>query len=418
MAAKARKYRIVTLGCKLNQLDSAVVAGLLGGEAALAKAGEPADIVILNTCTVTHRADAEARRLIRKLRRENPGASICVTGCGARRDGASFSEMEEVDQVLSSLDDVRRFLYKLDLGCAPHRQQPVPFFLGRTRAMLKVQEGCNLRCAYCIVPKVRGRSRSVEPCEVEEGLRRLIEAGYKEIVLTGTNTGAYGNDLNESRSTLATLLGRLMEVEGEFRLRLNSIEPRAVTAALVALLAGSGGRLCRHLQVPLQSGSDAVLKAMRRNYSAATYLSVAEKLAMDVPGIAIGADVLVGFPTETAADFQATLDLIERSPIAFIHGFSYSPRPGTASASIRPLPPPEVAARMRGLMALAAQKKRAFVESQKELRLRALSLSSEVLTDNFIKARLSGTPVPRNRFLDVYIQMAAGGEISARMVSP
>ncbi|MCI4398770.1 MAG: tRNA (N(6)-L-threonylcarbamoyladenosine(37)-C(2))-methylthiotransferase MtaB, partial [Acidobacteria bacterium] len=177
MAAKARKYRIVTLGCKLNQLDSAVVAGLLGGEAALAKAGEPADIVILNTCTVTHRADAEARRLIRKLRRENPGASICVTGCGARRDGASFSEMEEVDQVLSSLDDVRRFLYKLDLGCAPHRQQPVPFFLGRTRAMLKVQEGCNLRCAYCIVPKVRGRSRSVEPCEVEEGLRRLIEAG-------------------------------------------------------------------------------------------------------------------------------------------------------------------------------------------------------------------------------------------------
>lgn len=414
MPGKARKYRIVTLGCKLNQLDSAVVAGLLGGEAALAAAGEPADLVILNTCTVTHKADAEARRLLRKLRRENPSASICVTGCGVRRDGGSFSKMAEVDQVLSSEDEVRRFLSTLEIGCSPDGQNPTPFFFGRTRAMLKVQQGCNLRCAYCIVPKVRGPSRSVVPGEAEEGLRRLIKAGYKEIVLTGINTGAYGKDLNESRSTLATLLCRLMEVEGEFRLRLNSLEPKTITAALTALLAGSGGRLCRHLQVPLQSGSDAVLKAMRRNYSAATYVSVVEKLALDVPGIGIGADVLVGFPSETAADFQATLGLVERSPIAFIHGFSYSPRPGTAAASMRPLPPPEVAARMHDLIALAAQKKRAFVESQKELRLRALALSSEVLTDNFIKAKLSGPPAPRNRFLDVSIQMAIGGEISAR----
>ncbi len=408
------RYRIVTLGCKLNQHDSAVAAGFLGGEAALAAPDEPADLVILNTCTVTHKADAEARRLARKLKRENPGAAICVTGCGAERDAGLFAAVAEVGHILPSQEDVRRFLAKFANGRASTGQDSPPFFFGRTRAMLKIQEGCDLRCAYCIVPSVRGPSRSVEPGEVERGFGALLKAGYKEVVLTGINTGAYGNDLKGKRATLPRLIERLLAMEGDFRLRLNSLEPKTITAALISLFAESRGRLCRHLQVPMQSGSDAVLKAMLRNYRGATYAAVVERLARDVPGIGIGADVLVGFPTETAKCFQETLGLIERLPIAFIHAFSYSPRPGTKSFSMPQLPPREVAARMRDLIALAAQKKMAFVESQIGLRLRAIALSREVLTDNYIRAELLSPPVERNSFLNVAIQMGPGGEVTAR----
>ena len=399
------RYAVVTLGCKLNQADSAGAAGRLREVFDEAAGPHEADLLLLNTCTVTHKADAEARRLIRKLRRENPKALLCVTGCGARRDAASFAEMPEVDHLLAEHDEAARFLSEMAGEGAARAPLPPPFFFGRTRAMLKIQEGCNLRCSYCIVPKVRGRSRSVEPADAEAGLRRLLGAGFKEIVLTGINTGAYGADLKGRRVRLPSLLERLLSLDGDFRLRLNSLEPRTITPDIASLISSSRGRLCRHLQVPMQSGSDAVLAAMRRNYRASAYASVVENLAATIPGIGIGADVLVGFPTETADDFKMTLGLIERLPIAFIHAFSFSPRPGTLAASMALLSPREVAARMGEIMALAAQKKRAFIESQRGQRLRALALSKEILTDNFIKAALSGAPAPRNTFLDVMIKV-------------
>ncbi len=369
-----RTYRIVTLGCKLNQFDSARVAGLLGGRAGAAPEGEPADLVLLNSCTVTHRADREARRLLRQLRRENPAATLAVMGCAARRDAPGYAAMTEVDEVLPRREEVDAFLARWGAVEGRGGCRTVPDFGGRTRAYLKVQEGCDLACSYCVVPSVRGPSRSVPPEEAAADLHALLEAGYREVVLTGINTGDWGRDL-PGRGRLPDLVEALLAEPGDFRLRLNSVEPRRVTARLLEQVASSGGRLCRHLQVPLQSGSDAVLRAMKRNYRAGFYRKVLEEAAARAPGIGLGADVLVGFPTETPADFEATLRLVEASPLAFLHAFSFSPRPGTPAASLRPLPPVEVAARMRALRSLGRERAERFARSQEGRTLRALVLS-------------------------------------------
>lgn len=394
-----RTWRIVTLGCKLNQFDSAKAAGRLGGSASQAAEGAPADLVLLNSCTVTHRADREARRLLRKLKRENPRATVAVMGCGPKRDADSFRTLPETDVVLSSPEEVEAFLSQWS-GAAGASCSETPYFAERTRAFLKVQEGCDLRCAYCIVPSVRGASCSVPVEEAHRQLEKLLAAGFREVVLTGINTGDWGRDL-EGEQRLPDLLRGLLDLPGDYRIRLNSVEPRRVTSALLELLATSP-RLCRHLQVPLQSGSDAVLEAMKRNYRAAFYLRTLEEAASRVPGIALGADVLVGFPTETARDFAATLRLIEESPLAFLHPFSYSPRPGTPAALLPPVPDAEVKARMAEIQALAHEKARRFAESQMGKPLRAIVLNDgEVLTDNFLTATLRGVSAPQNTFVEV-----------------
>lgn len=409
---RRRTWRIVTLGCKLNQSDSAALAGRLGGAETRAAEGEAADLVLLNSCTVTHRADREARRLVRTLRRDNPRATLAVTGCAARRDARMFSAMPEVDVVLGPAAQVETFLSAwvepaLEACAAP------PWFAGRTRAFLKVQEGCDLRCAYCIVPSVRGASVSVPAAQAREALGGLLERGYREVVLTGINTGDWGRDL-PGRKRLPNLLGELLEAPGDYRLRLNSVEPRRVTPALVDLMAGEP-RLCRHLQVPLQSGSDAVLRAMKRNYRAAFYRKVLEEAAERVPGIGLGADVLVGFPGETGQDFGATMRLVEESPLAFVHPFSYSPRPGTPAALLAELPAAEVKARSHALTELGHEKARRFAEGMRGQRLRALALrDGEVLTDNFLTARLEGAPAEQNTFLDVAVAVNPDGSLTAR----
>lgn len=411
MAESSRRtWRIVTLGCKLNQFDSAAAAGGLGGATTQAAEGEPADLVILNSCTVTHRADREARRLVRKLKRENPRATVAVMGCGPKRDADTFRALPEADVVLSDASEVEEFLSQWR-GDAGANCSGTPYFAERTRAFLKVQEGCDLRCAYCIVPSVRGASRSVPIEEARRQLENLLGAGYREVVLTGINTGDWGRDLAADLrlpDLLEGLLGPL-GLPGDFRLRLNSVEPRRVTRPLLDLMAASP-RLCRHLQVPLQSGSDSVLEAMKRNYRASFYLKTLEEAASRVPGIALGADVLVGFPTETADDFAATLRLIEESPLAFLHPFSYSPRPGTPAALMPPVAEPEVKARMADIHALASEKALRFTESQRGKPLRALVLhDGEALTDNFITAQLCGCEsAQHNSFVDVVLSEESG----------
>jgi len=408
-----RTWRIVTLGCKLNQFDSAAVAGRLGGAASRAAEGEAADLVLLNSCTVTHRADREARRLLRALRRDNPRATVVVMGCAAKRDAQMFRDMPEVDAVLGPAAEVEAFLSEWD-GAAGEACAATPWFAERTRAFLKVQEGCDLRCSYCIVPSVRGPSKSVPAEEALTGLHGLLAAGYKEIVLTGINTGDWGRDL-PGRRRLPDLLAALLEVPGDFRLRLNSVEPRRVTERLLRQMASSEGRLCRHLQVPLQSGSDAVLRAMKRNYRAPFYRKVLESAAETVPGIGLGADVLVGFPGETRENFAETLRVIEESPLAFVHAFGYSPRPGTLAAQLGELPAAEVKARVHEVVELGHEKARRFAESQAGVRLRALALSDgEVLTDNFLTARLEGDPVPQNTFVEVTVTANPDGSLTAR----
>ncbi len=404
-------YRIVTLGCKLNQADSAALEArlrLLGLRRAPADedAAKGADVVILNTCTVTANADREARQIARRMRGANPGALLIATGCYAERDPGGLRTVPGIDHVvpLSEQEErvpalaaaalgIDRRHVDLDLGPLGTTEgcEPESGAGDRTRALLKVQDGCDLRCSYCIIPSVRGSSRSVPPRAVLERLTRLVDAGFREIVLTGVNTGDYGRDLDPSLS-LQRLLEKAIDVQGLGRIRLNSLEPRTVTPGLVEILAGCGGRVAPHLQVPLQSGSDSVLKRMRRPYRTADYARVVEDLRRRVEGIALGADVIVGFPGETDAEFETTCRFIESSPLNYLHVFSYSPRPGTPAAAREDLLHPGVikdrSARLRRLgRDLSLRFRRSFLgRTRPSLTLREVRPDGRLraLTDNFI----------------------------------
>lgn len=334
-----------TLGCRLNQHDTAAMRSTLS-EKGWREAGpddEP-DVVVINTCTVTARADQEARQLIRRLARRHPGARLVITGCYAQRAPGEVAAIPGVDLVLGTAERDRiaevlgpparawegiSFTPSVAVGPARARRPmapTAPLSFGRTRALLKVQDGCDAFCSYCVVPYVRGRSRSLPLREALDQGRRLLDAGFHELVVTGADLGSYGLDRG-ARGLLPALVEGLLSLGETHRVRLSSIEPNKVDPALVALI-GAEPRLCRHLHVPLQSGSHAVLRSMRRRYTPEDYGCLIERIA-GRGLVAIGADVIVGFPGEREEDFEATFRLIERLPLSYLHVFRYSPRPGT-----------------------------------------------------------------------------------------
>jgi threonylcarbamoyladenosine tRNA methylthiotransferase MtaB len=407
-------YRIVTLGCKLNQADSSALETrlrALGFDRATGAAdlrpGDRADLVVLNTCTVTARADREARQIARRLRGDNPHALLIATGCYAERDPAGLRSVAGVDHVVPLREQIETvpalaarafgllddFSPALDLGPfgATAGCDPAPGPGDRTRALLKVQEGCNLRCSYCIIPSVRGASRSLPPADVLGRIARLTEAGYREIVFTGVNTGDYGRDLDPP-TRLDRLLAEAIEIQGLGRLRLNSLEPKTVSADLVALLAEGGGRVAPHIQIPLQSGSDAVLLRMRRPYRSSDYARIVEAMRLRIPEMALGADVIVGFPGETDGEFESTCRFIESSPLNYLHVFSYSARPGTPAAALpAPVRPEVIKERSARLRRLAQDLSLRFRRSFAGRTRTALTLNEvrpdgrlRALTDNFI----------------------------------
>jgi threonylcarbamoyladenosine tRNA methylthiotransferase MtaB len=337
-----------TLGCRLNQVDTHQMQTLLEarGFRTVAVEAQP-DVVVVNTCTVTARAELSDRQAIRRAGRLSPRARIVVAGCWAQTSPSAVAALGGVDLVVGNGDKPRlpellgdllgtpRRPPRIEVGdVATARLEPVaprPHLNGRARAFLKVQDGCRHRCAFCIVPLARGASRSLPPEVVEEQVRRLAEAGHPEIVLTGVDLGGYGADLRP-RASLAALLGRLAPAPGLRWLRLSSLLPSYLTDELLEILTTSPV-IAPHAHVPLQSGSDRVLRLMRRPYTIATYRRVVERLAATVPRLGLGADVIVGFPGETDADFAATLGLIEALPFSYLHVFPYSERPGTAAAS-------------------------------------------------------------------------------------
>lgn len=334
-------YHVATLGCKLNQFDSATIEADLVS-LGMVRSDDPARarVIVVNTCTVTSGADAQSRQLIRKLRRANPDCTLIATGCYAQRDPQALEAIPGVDAVvgLSAQRGIRDLVIRLapdvprDPACIESALDPLPVFSDRTRAFLKIQEGCDLRCSYCVIPSVRGVSRSVDPDLVLKKIALLVEAGFREIVFTGVNTGDYGKDL-EPATTLASLLRRAGEVPGLGRIRLNSVEPRCVTAELVGTMAASN-RIAPHLQVPLQSGSDAVLARMRRPYNTGHYRRALEAVRARIPEAGLGADVIVGFPGETEEEFRQTRDFIASSELNYLHVFSFTPRPGTPAAGM------------------------------------------------------------------------------------
>jgi threonylcarbamoyladenosine tRNA methylthiotransferase MtaB len=345
----AGKARLVTLGCKVNQYETQYVKELLEHAGwAEAGEGERADLCLINTCTVTHEGDAKSRQLIRRLHYDHPGAGVVVLGCYATRDPDAVRRLPGVTQVIA---DKGRLVEEL----APYGvTAPLPGisrFDGHQRAFVKVQDGCLLRCAFCIIPSVRPAVRSRPVNEIADEALRLVDSGYQEIVLTGIHLGHYGLDLSKGRpkeqwTRLWHLLDRLAELPGDFRIRLSSLEAAEARDDLVRAMAGHP-RVCPHLHLCLQSGSDRVLAAMKRRYRKKGFLERIARIreALDAP--AFTTDVIVGFPGETDADFDETCAVLREAGFSRLHVFSYSPREGTPAASLCDDVPPPVKARRR-----------------------------------------------------------------------
>ncbi len=370
----AFRVAVTTLGCKVNQCESAGIAEALAGRGMTVVPFEAeADCYIVNTCTVTARSDYQSRQLIRRAIRTNPAAAVFVTGCYAQRAPAEIARISGVRMIAgntekASLPDLVRemarekgpFLLVGDIGRERgFSRLGATVFPDHTRAFLKLQDGCDAFCSYCIVPHARGRSRSLPLPEVVERIAALAGEGYREVVLTGIHLGAYGRDLTPP-GTLTAVVRRCVEERMVERLRLSSVEPREVTDELIALLASSG-ILCRHLHIPLQSGDDGILAAMRRDYDAAFFRELVGKVNAALPQAAVGIDVMAGFPGETEAAFANTVRLVETLPVAYLHVFPYSRRPGTpADAMPGQVPEGEKRRRTQILRRVAEEKRRAF----------------------------------------------------------
>ncbi len=329
-----KKIAIATLGCKVNKYDSAVIReSLSDAEYKFVPFSRKADIYIINTCTVTKKADYQSRQLIRRSHRLNPCARIIVTGCYAQRAPQEIKEISGVDHTVA-VGDVRRIVSLID--GSPMREPPpiktgnAATFPEQTRAFLKVQDGCNSYCSYCIIPYTRGRSKSCGPEETIKRISRLIELGYKEIVLTGIHLGSYGWDL-KPRTTLANLIKSIENQGISTRIRLSSIEPTEFTDDLIDVIVSSP-IVCNHLHIPLQSGDNEILKRMRRPYNRLFFKELVERLVSAIHDLNIGVDVIAGFPGETEESFKNTVDLIEGLPAGYLHVFPYSRRPGTPAA--------------------------------------------------------------------------------------
>lgn len=427
------RVAIKTLGCKVNQYDSAVIRQRLGRRScAFVPFEETADVYVINTCTVTDKADWEARQLVRRARRAAPAARIVVTGCYAQVSPEEVSRLPGVDFVvgLNRMDE----LVDCVLGQAPvepsrvrvgaARQQRgvsalgAEKFEGHTRAFLKVQEGCNFACSYCIIPAARGRSRSVAPGAVLEQVRALAAQGFVEVVLTGIHLGGYGHDLRP-RTTLSALVREIADSGLIRRLRLSSLDPRELTRELLDAVAASEV-VCPHLHVCVQSGDDAVLKAMRRNYDTAYFEhKLAEARAL-MPGAALGTDFIVGFPGETDESFRRSLEFLERLPLTYLHVFPYSVRAGTPAAGMAAQVPNEAKKeRSRVARALGAEKKQAFYRAHVGRRVAVLvERASEEqsgcvrgYSENYMPVTLPGAADLINRVVPVEIRRWAGGRL-------
>ena len=484
-------FFIEQFGCRATQADAAAIERQLRDRGyAASRDANSADVVVVNTCTVTAAADLQARQAIHAIHRENPAARIVVTGCYAQRAPEELATLGGVAWVVgnSHKPEIPRLIGEimpvsspgqaggfvllatvargeplaaiargephamivrgepaaptakesLSLECGPANilignivEQRELFFApieggesGHTRPVLKIQDGCDSRCSFCVIPQVRGRSRSLAPDRVLEEIRKLAESGAREIVLSGIHLGSYGRDL-KPRTELRELLQRVVDETPIERLRVSSIEPMDVTEDLIALFAACG-RLARHFHMPMQSGSDRILAAMHRWYRAEHYARRAELVREWLPDAAIGADVIAGFPGETEEDHRTTLALIDRLPITYLHVFSFSPRPGTQAAEMQDhLPGGVIARRARELRALGEEKQSAFRAAQVGGTLRVLTLHRDgedfagpwtgALSGNYANVRVEGRWAA-NQFLDVQITGERAGHLAGAAI--
>ncbi len=343
---KETTVAMTTLGCKANQYDASFLAARLKERKfRLVDFKEKADIYVINTCTVTDKADLDSRNLIRRAHRRNPEAFKIVTGCYAQVKPGEVAQIEGVDLVLGN-DKKSRLLDYLEAGRPEQTRIAVDniflqteletfgmaSYTRNTRAFVKVQDGCNQFCSFCIIPYARGRNRSISIPKIIEELHRLREEGFSEAVLTGIHLGTYGLDQDQP-SNLLQLLEAIEKAKPIHRVRVSSVDPEEISDAMIELWANSQV-LCPHLHIPLQSGDDSILQMMKRRYRSADFRAVCEKLALKIPKVCIGTDVIVGFPYENEERFQNTYRLLQESPVSYFHVFPFSPKRGTPAAKM------------------------------------------------------------------------------------
>jgi threonylcarbamoyladenosine tRNA methylthiotransferase MtaB len=413
-----------TLGCKLNYAETSTIGKqFLDRGYELVEFGAPADVVVINTCTVTRRADRECRQLIRRALRTSGDPYVIVTGCYAQLEPEEIASISGVDLVLGAKEKSDLFAHagELERGVAPRvlvsevDDRFTSAFTTeaglRTRAYLKVQDGCDYHCSFCTIPLARGESRSLPLQECVAQAAELTRQGYREIVLTGVNVGDYGRKEGES---LLSLLHRLVRLEGLDRLRISSIEPNLLTDELLEF-ASANAVICPHFHIPLQSGSDQILKKMRRRYRAADYRSLLERVHQRLPHAGIGADVIVGFPGETESHFQETYRFLQDLPLSYLHVFSYSERPHTPAAQMDfPVAPEARHRRSSMLRNLGRMKRRAFCSSMIGHLTTILVEAEEVegrrfgYTGNYVRVAIPASLGEENSLLRVRITGVEG----------
>ena len=397
------KYAVVTFGCRVNQADSLVIEDGLRCRGAVPSAPAEADVVIVNTCSVTASADQAARQTVRRIARVNPDVRVVVTGCYATREPADVAALPNVIRVVGNAEK-EEVAGMFGDGDGPCGHSLAPGVAGRTALTLRVQTGCDEACSYCIIPRTRGTGRSRPLAAVVADIGRAVEAGYKEIAITGVHLGSYGRDLDDG-SSLAALCRVLGDWRDDVLFRISSLEPMDCTPEIVDMVAASA-RLAPHFHLPLQHGSDAMLRAMRRPYSSAYYCGLVERIRLTLPHAAIGSDIIVGFPGETATHFDDMSRLLEALPLTHLHVFPYSDRPGTDASRMFPkVDGRAVRERGRAVREIGERMSRRFKASQAGRTLRALTVDDgqSVVTGNYLKLRLDARKT-RNEWVDVRVE--------------
>jgi threonylcarbamoyladenosine tRNA methylthiotransferase MtaB len=431
------KFFLSTFGCRCNQADSSEMRAQLRADD-LEETQNPrnADLIVINSCTVTGRADRQVRQAIRRCHRENPDARLVVTGCYAERNPEALAEIPGVTCVLGNADrgrlsgvwrlepDGEERIFHSPLDTEREDVMTGAAHLGsKTRPFLKIQDGCDACCSYCIVPSVRGPERSAPPDEIVAAIERLVEQNYHEIVLTGVHLASYGRGLDE-RPKLKEILRRVLEIPGLGRLRLSSIELIKFDLGIIEL-AVEHRNFAPHFHIPLQSGSDRILKLMRRPYRAARFVELLEEIRSRIPHVGLGTDVLVGFPGETDQDFEDTRKAVEKAQLSYIHVFPFSAREGTDAYSMPgKVPPKMIKERCEILRRLSQARNLEFRKKFVGTVLPAITLDREegmgrsvALTENFIHARIAEREVEPNQLVEIRIEEADGGETRASLAS-
>jgi len=414
------RVALYTIGCRLNQAESGLlVDGFKTAGYTPVPFGEQTDILVVNACSVTEGAEADCRHIIRRVLRTSPHAFVVVTGCYAQTGVESLRTIPGIDLILGNQFKMRLPEFLQTLPSHAKRTSPVirhtrkldhePFTLEgtgecvTTRANLKIQDGCQFMCSFCLIPFARGRERSRRFDDAIREAEMLAERGHQELVLTGVNIGQY----RENGSDLLTLIQRLETISGVKRIRISSIEPTTVSESLVEYMKTSP-KLCRHLHVPLQSGDDAILKSMNRRYTVRDYAAWVKKVALDIPGICLGTDVMVGFPGEGEREFSNTQSFVSDLPFAYLHVFSYSKRPGTAAVKkMGAVSAVTIKSRSRQLAKVSRQKRLAFSQQWIGKTMNVLFEAPTRpgiwtgLTDNYIRVGVSSSEALNNTFQPV-----------------